>query len=109
MNALIEEAMEELSQSLTQEQIQELSMIVRVLGTLDAVVALKTTDTDKIAQWLYLEKEMVLPIEKMKEIAEEGLITLRADGLIVDDEPTPQAIAISMEHQMLLHSEQLPN
>lgn len=101
--------MEDLLEGIPEELVQHLAKMARVLGTLDAVVAMKTTDPDQLAKWLYAEKEMCLPLNKMREIAEESLMVLRADGLIVNDEPIPEAVALSLEHQRILHSDQLPN
>lgn len=72
------------------------------MGVLDAIVTTKTTDPDVLAQWLYEEKERVVPLEGMKGVVEKYIPILEKEGLLLDGEPTPEALEISLHHMLLM-------
>ncbi len=100
-------AIEDLIEEYGNEYVQRMADMTRRYATLDAVVFSKSTDINTIAEWMWNDKDRTAPLEFCIRVAEEYLPLIVEDGLIVDGEPTAEAIELACLHQQML-TEDLP-
>lgn len=101
-----DQILQELQNTFSDDELQQLADATMRLGVLDAVVTTGGTNVEDLALWLYHEKMKVCSLEEMELVVRRFLPDLEAHQMIVDGKPTEEAVMISMIHQMKLKNSQ---